>query len=186
MLQQPMKSKLPALVSTVAPLSSSKLWNELRGLRELKHFETTYVVKVHNAFQMAQAQKCFAFDHPGHEWKDGWAADQDAPDNSREACLRFQVPTGARLHGFVGYFHATLYKDVCISTDPATESIGMFSWFPLYLPLRHPVLVPDDGVVSVQFWRHVTAQKVWYEWALLEPHVSPIHNPNGRSAYIGL
>ncbi len=35
-----------AYVSTVAPLSSSKLWNEVRGLRELKHFETPYVVKV--------------------------------------------------------------------------------------------------------------------------------------------
>ena len=28
--------------------------------------------------------------------------------------------------------------------------------------------------------------QVWYEWALLEPQASPIHNPNGRSYHIGL
>ena len=47
-------------------------------------------------------------------------------------------------------------------------------------------LVPDGGVVSVQFWRHVSSHKVWYEWALLQPQISPIHNPNGRSYHIGL
>ena len=62
----------------------------------------------------------------------------------------------------------------------------MFSWFPLYMPLRHPVLVRDGATVSAHFWRHVSPGKVWYEWALLEPHASPIHNPNGRSATIGL
>ena len=173
-------------VSTIAPLSSSKLWNEVRGQRELKHFETTYVVKVHNAYQMAPSQPVFTFDHPGAGWADGWAADKPPPDNSRSATLAFEVPVGGRLHGFVGYFHATLYKDVIISTDPATESVGMFSWFPLYMPLRHPVLVPDGGRVSAHFWRHVGPGKVWYEWALLEPQASPIHNPNGRSAHIGL
>ena len=173
-------------VSTVAPLSSSRLWNEVRGMKDLKHFETTYVVKVHNAFQMAESKKVFTFDHPGEGWKDGWAANKPPPDNSRSACLSFDVPVGGRLHGFVGYFHATLYKDIIISTDPATESVGMFSWFPLYIPLRHPVLVHDGGTVSVQFWRHLSPGKVWYEWALLDPQASPIHNPNGRSATIGL
>ena len=170
-------------VSTVAPLSSSKLWNEVRGLRELKHFETPYVVKVHNAFQMAPAQKVFYFEHPAAEQCERPPA---APDNARSLAMRFDVPTGGRLHGFVGYFHCTLYKDVAISTDPETESVGMFSWFPLYLPLRTPVHVPDDGTVTVHFWRHVSPQKVWYEWALLGPEESPVHNPNGRSYHIGL
>ena len=134
------------------------------------------------------------------------------------------MPVGGRLHGFAGYFHATLYGEpvrphtgasdplvalcatplnmasaraslvrsqgtageVHISTDPPTESVGMFSWFPLYIPLRHPVLVPDGGTVTVHLWRHASTQKVWYEWALHAPLDSPIHNPNGRSAYIGL
>ena len=41
-------------VSTIAPLSSSRLWNEVRGLKELKHFETQYVVKMHNCWQMGE------------------------------------------------------------------------------------------------------------------------------------
>ena len=41
-----------------------------------------------------------------------------------------------------------LYKDIAISTDPASLSVGMFSWFPLYMPLRHPVLVPDGATTA--------------------------------------
>ena len=28
--------------------------------------------------------------------------------------------------------------------------------------------------------------QVWYEWALTAPEASPLHNPNGRSYYVGL
>ena len=45
---------------------------------------------------------------------------------------------------------STLWQDVIISTDPATVSVGMFSWFPLYMPLRHPVFVPDGGRVEAR------------------------------------
>ena len=40
------------------------------------------------------------------------------------------------LHGFGGYFECTLYKDIMISINPATHSKGMFSWFPIFFPLR--------------------------------------------------
>lgn len=73
-----------------------------------------------------------------------------------------------------------------ISIEPRTESVGMFSWFPIYIPLRTPVQVAAGGRVEAVFWRHVSKQKVWYEWALTQPHQSPIHNPNGRSYHIGL
>jgi protein arginine N-methyltransferase 5 len=62
----------------------------------------------------------------------------------------------------------------------------MFSWFPIYIPLRTPVHVPAGGKVEACFWRHVSRQRVWYEWALTQPQQSPIHNPNGRSYHIGL
>jgi protein arginine N-methyltransferase 5 len=108
------------------------------------------------------------------------------PDNSRYTALEFDVEVGATLHGFAGFFHSTLYRDVAISTNPETLSEGMFSWFPLYLPLRHPVVVPDGGKVEVHCWRHASSHKVWYEWALVQPQMSPIHNVNGRSYHIGL
>jgi len=166
--------------SYVSPLSSAKLWNEVKNWRELAKFETPFVVAVHNGFPVAPCKPCFYFSHPHKE------ADGGPPDNSRYKAMEWQCPLGALIHGFIGYFHSTLYKDVIISTEPSTLSVGMFSWFPLYMPLRHPVLVADGGRVQAHFWRNVSRQKVWYEWALSEPCASPIHNPNGRSYHIGL
>jgi len=36
--------------SYVAPLSSSRLWNEVKHFKDLAHFETQYVVKVRDAY----------------------------------------------------------------------------------------------------------------------------------------
>ena len=85
-------------------------------------------------------QPCFVFSHPSPE---------PNPDNSRYKRLRFKVPLGATLHGFIGYFHSTLYKDVHISIEPSTFSDGMFSWFPLYIPLRQPVSLSLSLSVSL-------------------------------------
>ena len=30
------------------------------------------------------------------------------------------------------------------------------------------------------------SMQVWYEWAMTAPHVTTIHNPNGRSYHVGL
>ncbi|EOD11657.1 hypothetical protein EMIHUDRAFT_67341 [Emiliania huxleyi CCMP1516] len=171
--------------SYVAPLSSSRLWNEAtpsQGTRDdLAHFETQYVVKVHR-MGVAPAPLALA---PTHDPRPSGAI-----DNSRVAQLSFDVPLGGELHGFIGYFHSTLWDDgseaVHISTEPSTESVGMFSWFPLFIPLRTPVLVPEGGRVEAAFWRNASRHRVWYEWALTEPQPSPIHNPNGRSYHIGL
>jgi len=173
--------------SYVAPLSSSRLWNEVKHFKDLAHFETQYVVKVHNAYPMCAPQPCFVFTHPSDART---VAEIGAIDNSRVAQLSFDVPLGGELHGFIGYFHSTLWDDgseaVHISTEPSTESVGMFSWFPLFIPLRTPVLVPEGGRVEAAFWRNASRHRVWYEWALTEPQPSPIHNPNGRSYHIGL
>eukprot|EP00959_Pyramimonas_sp_CCMP1952_P335445 7023545-Pyramimonas_sp.AAC.1 len=48
----------------------------------------------------------------------------------------------ATCHGFVGYFDSKLYGDVHISTYPPTATPGMFSWFPIYFPLKTPIHVP--------------------------------------------
>ncbi len=55
--------------SFLAPLSSSKLYNEVRGCRERDkdpecHFETPYVVRLHNFHQLADPKPCFTFVHP--------------------------------------------------------------------------------------------------------------------------
>lgn len=55
--------------SFLAPLSSSKLYNEVRSCRERDkdpecHFETPYVVRLHNFHQLADPKPCFTFTHP--------------------------------------------------------------------------------------------------------------------------
>ena len=55
-------------------------------------------------------------------------------------------PTPAVCHGFAGYFDATLYRDVHLSIHPDTHTTNMFSWFPIYFPLRAPLaLAPGEG-----------------------------------------
>ena len=73
-----------------------------------------------------------------------------------------------------------------ISTNPATHSHGMFSWFPIFFPFRNPIYVPAGGTVKVHVWRRVGGSKVWYEWATTEPVASQIHNAGGSSYHIGL
>ena len=79
--------------------------------------------------------------------------------------MRFESDVTAVLHGFGGYFEAKLYKDIIISAlsalsplretilrlqrnrfagerlmlagiHPETHSPGMFSWFPVYFPIK--------------------------------------------------
>uniref|UniRef100_A0A673AER9 Protein arginine N-methyltransferase 5 n=1 Tax=Sphaeramia orbicularis TaxID=375764 RepID=A0A673AER9_9TELE len=166
--------------SYLAPLSSSKLYNEVRGCRERDkdpecHFETPYVVRLHNFHQLADPKACFTFTHPTTDM-----------NNNRYQCLRFSVDCNSVLHGFAGYFETTLYKDVTLSIKPDTHSPGMFSWFPILFPLKQPISISRDDKVTVRFWRCNNGKKVWYEWAVTEPSCSAIHNPAGRSYTIGL
>ncbi len=164
------------------------------------------MVKLHRVAPLAPAQQCFTFEHPN-------AA--PVPDNSRYVALRFDRPPdapGALLHGFAGYFAAKLYGDVHLSIYPPTHTPNMFSWFPIFFPLRTPIHVPAVRSVSgrdfsvlrltlmpcvftacvqgtsieAHLWRCGNSAKVWYEWAVAAPAASPVHNPNGRSYYVGL
>mmetsp|Transcript_8549 Transcript_8549/g.12201 ORF Transcript_8549/g.12201 Transcript_8549/m.12201 type:complete len:722 (-) Transcript_8549:186-2351(-) len=113
------------------------------------------------------------------------------------------------LHGFLGTFTSTLYnsprgsggggESVIISTAPTSFSMGMFSWFPLYFPLKEPLRVASGASVSFSIWRKIdtnpdeTSGRVWYEWCakVTDKHgevlaMTPIHNPNGRSYFVYL
>jgi hypothetical protein len=119
-----------------------------QGGNEAKHFETPYVVKLHRVALLAAALPVFRFDHPN----------RDATiDNNRYIALRFERGAdtpGAMMHGFAGYFDAELYKDVHLSIFPPTHTPNMFSWFPIYFPLRTPVYVPS---VRCSAWHVVCA-----------------------------
>ncbi|KAG6610513.1 Protein arginine N-methyltransferase [Phytophthora cinnamomi] len=166
--------------SYVTPVMSSKLWNEVKVHDSLKSFETPYVVRLHNFYALAPTQRCFRFTHPKFNTR---------IDNRRQAELRFTAAESAVVHGLAGYFDAVLFDDVTLSIEPDTHSDGMFSWFPIYFPLRQPLRFQKGEEVVVNFWRLESNNRVWYEWSASSGdgkyHV-PIHNPNGRSYWIGL
>uniref|UniRef100_A0A6I8Q3R0 Protein arginine N-methyltransferase 5 n=1 Tax=Xenopus tropicalis TaxID=8364 RepID=A0A6I8Q3R0_XENTR len=168
--------------SYLAPISSSKLYNEVRACREKDRdpeaqFEMPYVVRLHNFHQLSDPLPCFTFLHPN----------KDAViDNNRYICLQYRVDLNTVLHGFAGYFDAVLYKDVTLSICPESHSPGMFSWFPILFPIKQPIPLREGDTVCVRFWRCNNGKKVWYEWAVTSPVCSAIHNPTGRSYTIGL
>ncbi|CAK4632352.1 unnamed protein product [Aphanomyces euteiches] len=168
--------------SFVAPISSSKLWNEVKTIEPsgLKGYETPYVVRLHQIFSFDRPQPCFTFSHPNLD---------AIIDNKRYTTLEFEANEDGALHGLAGYFDSVLYEDTCISINPETLDLspGMFSWFPIFFPLRTPLQVRQHDRIHVCFWRQVGGGKVWYEWAVAVNDVwTPIHNPNGRSYWIGL
>ncbi|XP_072885163.1 protein arginine N-methyltransferase 5-like [Hemitrygon akajei] len=167
--------------SFLAPISSSKLYNEVRASREKDRdpeaqFEMPYVVRLHNFHQLAAPRPCFTFTHPN----------PGVFNNNRYKCLEFDIKLNTVLHGFAGYFETVLYKEVTLSIRPETHSPGMYSWFPILFPLKQPIPVKAGETVCARFWRCANPKKVWYEWAVTSPECSAIHNPTGRSYTIGL
>eukprot|EP00943_MAST-04B_sp_MAST-4B-sp1_P006048 g6048.t1 len=163
--------------SFLSPISTNKLWNECSKYKDVKHLEIPYVVRLHDFFEIASAKKCFTFHHPNWD---------DEIDNKRFKKILFKAAANTVCHGFAGYFESTLYNDIFISINPKSFSTGMFSWFPMYFPLRNPFPVKENDMIEVNFWRCIKNRKVWYEWCIVQPIQSPIHNVNGRSSWIGL
>jgi len=162
--------------SSLTPVSTTKLWNDVKNYNDLQHFETAYVVKFHQAFYPTREVKdCFTFSHPN------W----DLESNDRYVEVDFTMEMDALVHGFAGFFHCQLYDDVCISISPETFSDGMFSWFPIYFPIRAPIAMSQGQRLKSHWWRLHTDKKVWYEWTISEPSPHPIMNPSGRSYHIG-
>ena len=101
------------------------------------------------------------------------------------------------LHGFLGTFDCLLYKtndkkSITISIAPDSFSTGMYSWFPLFFPLREPLIAPFGTNIRCNIWRKSDAKGVWYEWyaEVLDKKshevvgASYVHNLNGRSSKI--
>lgn len=84
-------------------------------------------------------------------------------DNTRRGTFTFDVDASkvpCCMHGLAGYFEATLYKSIGLSTVPARHTEGMHSWFPLFFPLQTPLLLRPGDAVSAAMWRHVRGDKV--------------------------
>ncbi|KAJ3413429.1 hypothetical protein HDV05_008070 [Chytridiales sp. JEL 0842] len=183
----------------ISPISSSKLHSEVTSYNDLTHIETPYVVKFKAVQELAEPVALWTFDHPRRDLDQIW---KEAPltnvHNTRYASAVFEIPYDVVVHGIAGYFESVLYKDVMLSIHPKTHSPGMFSWFPLFFPIKEPIFLPANSSLEIHFWRQTDTRKVWYEWTCI-PYLkekdggkkllgasSGLHNINGRSYWIGL
>lgn len=139
-------------------------------------FEQSYIVLQPNSYKPTKTKKLFTFNHPKKILK----------SNLRYKSLEFEIDSNMQLHGFSGYFNAVLYKNVIISIEPSTYSDGMFSWFPVYFPIKNTMLVKSGNIISVHFWRCCDEYKVWYEWCVSSPEQTPVYNCKGKSNSIKL
>ncbi|KAJ3368146.1 Protein arginine N-methyltransferase 5 [Allomyces arbusculus] len=183
-----------------APVSSSKLWTEASAAKTVAALETPYVVMIRDATVLADPQPVWTFTHPVPVA----TMQPENAHNERYSMTEFTMRDEALVHGMAGYFECVLYKDVLLSTVPATHSKDMTSWFPIYFPVRFPIAVPKGARVQAHLWRATGSHKVWHEWSVVplaapaadghasEParmpagYASLIHNAGGRSYGIGL
>eukprot|EP00892_Ulva_mutabilis_P000061 jgi/Ulvmu1/10055/UM006_0002.1 len=165
-----------AYTSFLAPVSAHTVYSAIKHMPAPDRLEVPMVVKLWKHVMLSTPQPVFGFSHPRGD---------DSADNSRERTVKFALNKDvlpATIHGFAGYFEAELYKNVRISTVPSAHTPDMHSWFPIFFPLAQPLRLDVDASVALSMWRVASASKVWYEWALVEPSASKIHN-SGGSAY---
>ncbi len=163
-----------ASISYLAPLYSPGSFSAAG--QNLPGSERSYGVMLIRARLLASLQPCFRFEHPT----------KTPGENARHTVLRFEAEQAGPLHGFIGFFEAELYGDIRISIHPQTETPGMGGWAPIYFPLRSRVQVKAGETIEAHIWRRVGRGRVWYEWAVTQPMVTPIHNPMGRSDSMGM
>ncbi|KIL64458.1 hypothetical protein M378DRAFT_11467 [Amanita muscaria Koide BX008] len=164
----------------LAPLSSSKLYNEARSGHEQKCLETPYVVLLSAVNILSdnggglrgqcgpQIQECWEFVHPRRDVVlDSRGLPLTNSHNVRHAKLNFHIPHAGILHGLAGYFEAVLYGSIGLSIHPRRKdqvSKDMLSWFPLFFPIKEPLYLPSNSELQVSIWRLTNERQVWYEW----------------------
>ncbi|KAJ2270547.1 hypothetical protein EV176_004271, partial [Coemansia sp. RSA 451] len=160
----------------VAPLSSSMLFRRARKHTGNFKLETPYVVNIHAAHILDDAQPVWKFRH---------GRPVVPTPNERTSSTVFTARSESIVHGLAGFFDAELYPGVELSICPATHTPDMHSWFPMYFPIQRPLTVDAGAEISVHMWRRSSGAKTWYEWCIDTSDSSGIHNVNGHEFWIG-
>lgn len=120
--------------------------------------------------------------------------------NRRQAHATLKCHRQGVIHGLLGYFTATLYKNIQLSTCPTGNGPtphNLVSWLPFFFPICQPIHITDEQEVSIFIKRESSDGRVWYEWSLesflylmapdkrddsqfrVRTGVTRIHNPGG-------
>ncbi|WWD18018.1 hypothetical protein CI109_102465 [Kwoniella shandongensis] len=183
----------------VAPISSAKLFHDVhQPTRPSGAAETPYVVMMSQVNMISgdgggvsgrcgeRVQQCWQFEHPRRDLiLDATGTPLTNTHNTRSSTHTFHIPHAATLHGLAGYFEAHLYSNVGLSIHPDNAhrvSPEMFSWFPLFFPLKEALYLPSGAELEVNLWRLCDSRgrKIWYEWSV-ESYL-PITIPSGSGA----
>ncbi|KAI0983726.1 hypothetical protein GJ496_008284 [Pomphorhynchus laevis] len=170
--------------SFIAPVHATRAYSNLCSMpnanenqstnsQQTSNKEVPWVVVIEDCALIDQPQKVFEYFYPKTE---------DCSLN-KFASLNFQNTTNVDMliTGFGGYFNSKLYNDVSISIVPGQQTNAMTSWFPMLFPLNNPVVVKPKEQIIFNIWRKTDNKKVWYEWLLVQPGLSIIHNSDGRN-----
>jgi len=190
----------------------------------LQAMETPYVVRAHAAAQIHDEKPCWTFHHfhsnsydnnerysqvtfspetnLGRQCGSGYGS---LSDLSLQSLMLDSSPCDLIIHGFLGTFSCILYRSLrdnevsSICTNPSLFTSGMYSWFPLFFPLRESLHVSSNMTIAFNIWRRTETEiavgrgRMWYEWVadvrdndgkILFSSV--LHNPNGRSSHVSL
>jgi protein arginine N-methyltransferase 5 len=154
--------------SIIVPIMSDILWS---AAAQSNRIEMCCVVRLLRSFVLSTPQECMTFTHPG-----------DSP-LYRRVRLEFHVDHPGTCHGFGGWFSCVLFGDVMLTNVPQSDSK---SWYQCFFPLERPIQVERGMKIVLYFARKTNRKNVWYEWFLLEPKVTRVHNSGGRHCAFGL
>ena len=190
--------------SYLSPITASRAWSEVAArdaaitIGSIKNLETPFVVRLHDHRRIGDNEghkdgghPIFEFSHPVPDSTlSASTTTATNPDhNDREVCdVTFYNSCAYPVicHGFAGYFTAVLWGDVKLSIHPRDHTKDMYSWFPIFFPVRTPFTVKSGEAIVMSMFRRSNSTKVWYEWAVQSPVALPVHNPGGRSYHVGL
>ncbi|KAF7731918.1 hypothetical protein EC973_007749 [Apophysomyces ossiformis] len=149
------------LKSFISPMASTKLYNEVAAYKDLTHFETPYVVMFQQVCELARSKPLWVFEHPNTTDVPPDSDPINNLHNVRYQQVEFEAQHDMTMHGLAGYFESILYKDVMISIHPETHSPGMFSWFPIFFPIKTPIQVSKGSLITVDIWRQTDLSDTW-------------------------
>jgi len=168
--------------SYLHPMSSPKLWSEVKNIHNKFPYESPYVVKIESAVFIGEPKQVFSFYHPK----------QNKDKTHIKLTFNHETIFPIYIHGFAGYFNSVLYPDINMGIVPAMHTKDLHSWFPMFFPINEPLLVEPGDSIEVALWRDSNTSSVWYEWAIAVKSTigslrsTAIHNMNGRGYSIGL
>ncbi|KAL7671154.1 hypothetical protein ACOME3_006062 [Neoechinorhynchus agilis] len=160
--------------SYLAPIECFGTYTAISALENASEgkFEIPYVVPFGAHELLGPCQELFKFESSKNE--EGF--------DVRHGSIEFKLDHDGIIHGFSGYFHCRLFKQVFMSIHPEKHSKNLVSWFPIFFPLSNPFMVAKGSKIRIRFSRCGTAKRrcMWYEWSVVHPIVTHIHNAAGK------